>query len=273
MATSPSLLWFWEWLEFISIVIVGVGCWGEVWSEQHKFKPDSLAPTGYLNEWWKRFFWLFVVFGLAIELVAFGFSFLASNREIEGLKSQNIAWATKVEELRKATNEQEGMLRPRVLQFDSSAFRKGLKDKLKVKVEILYPKDDVESWEFSGQIEMDLISEGWQVSSPRPILEDDIPTTVERESDSNWPLMARMGVSSGGFGLIVGSNLNDPRTNPSLLGFITALSAGFNNGRYGNSMTDCMQDSRIHDNLIKLIIGSMYEVDNWGNNKGIRQLK
>src|SRR5882724_3308680 len=102
--SSPEWLSFWEVVEFVSIIIVGVGCWGEVWSEHHKFspKPNDLMPPVRLNKKWERKFWLMVLGGLCIELVAFGFSFLASNREIEALHKDN-AELFKVGEYAKAS--------------------------------------------------------------------------------------------------------------------------------------------------------------------------
>jgi hypothetical protein len=104
---SPSWIWIWEWLEFISIVVVGIGCWGEVWAEHHKFKtqPNDLMPPSLINKKYERVFWLMVVFGLGIELIAFGFSFLAANREIEGLHRANLELQRKLQP-RRITMEQ-----------------------------------------------------------------------------------------------------------------------------------------------------------------------
>jgi hypothetical protein len=87
--SSPSLLWFWELVEFLSIIVVIVGCWGEGWSDHHKFRDEfaSPLPVHSIKDWWKRFFWKTVIMGLSIEFIAFVFSFIASNREIEGLKA------------------------------------------------------------------------------------------------------------------------------------------------------------------------------------------
>jgi hypothetical protein len=104
---SPAWISVWEWVEFISIVVVGIGCWGEVWAEHHKFKqhPNDLMPRFIINKKYERVFWLMVVFGLGIELIAFGFSFLASNREIEGLHRANLELQVKLQP-RRITMEQ-----------------------------------------------------------------------------------------------------------------------------------------------------------------------
>jgi len=98
---SPALLPMWEGLEFASIIIVGIGCWGEVWAEHHKFSddPNNILPNDLINKKWIRVFWLMVVWGLALELVAFGFAFIASNKEIEGLQKSNWEMQTNVASL------------------------------------------------------------------------------------------------------------------------------------------------------------------------------
>ena len=97
--TSPSQLWIWEWLEFASIIVVGVGCWGEVWAQHYRFtgRPNNLTPTSLLNKRWERRFWLMVVWGLPLELVAFGSSFTISNREIEDLQAKNLTTGATLE--------------------------------------------------------------------------------------------------------------------------------------------------------------------------------
>ncbi|MDR3457256.1 MAG: hypothetical protein P4N60_07410 [Verrucomicrobiae bacterium] len=95
---DPASLWIWELVEATSIIIVGVGCWGEVWAEHHKFSdnPNDILPTSRLNKLWERRFWLMVVWGLGIELFAFCFTLLASNREIQSLTRDNLALQTKM---------------------------------------------------------------------------------------------------------------------------------------------------------------------------------
>ena len=101
---SPALLPVWETIEFVSIIIVGIGCWGEVWAEHHKFSEDlnNILPSDRTNKKWIRFFWLMVVWGLALELVAFGFAFISSNREIEGLHKDNLGLKSNVADLEKS---------------------------------------------------------------------------------------------------------------------------------------------------------------------------
>src|ERR1700690_3809814 len=108
--TSPSWLWIWFLIEFISIVVIAIGCAGEAWAEIHKFSdkvknsPNSerlgkKRTSEQRKNWWKFFFGWVVVGGLAIELIAFSCSFIASNREIEGLKGGNLRLSIELEKL------------------------------------------------------------------------------------------------------------------------------------------------------------------------------
>ena len=149
---SPSLLPVWEVAEFSSIIIVGVGCWGEVWAEHHKFADDlnDILASDRRNKFWVRFFWLMVVWGLALELVAFGFAFMASNKEIEGLQH-------KVEDLRASNDALEAQIQPRRITpeqknkiiRDLYAWR-FIEDKCSVKIWV--QRFDVEANVFASQI-------------------------------------------------------------------------------------------------------------------------
>ena len=90
--SAPSLLWFWEWLEFVSILVIGAGCAGEWYCDHHTFKgrvQSILSTERTTKQKWEWRFGLMVVLGLAVEGVGFTFGFLASNREIEGLRRVN----------------------------------------------------------------------------------------------------------------------------------------------------------------------------------------
>src|SRR5580692_2409538 len=89
---SPPWWIFWEKVEFVSIVVIGLGCAGEAFAEHHKFKEGLSAmfiPSKSPQQILKRVCGWMVVVGLGVELIAFGFSFVASNREIEGLRQKN----------------------------------------------------------------------------------------------------------------------------------------------------------------------------------------
>jgi hypothetical protein len=72
-------------VEAVSILVIIIGCWGEGWAERH-----------HAREWCKRLFWRLVVGGLAVEFMAFGVSFWASNIEIARLTRQNIELRAKL---------------------------------------------------------------------------------------------------------------------------------------------------------------------------------
>jgi hypothetical protein len=203
--TSPASLWFWELLEFISIIIVGVGCWGEVWAEHHKFsaRPNDILPSSRINKIWERRFWLMVVGGLALELFAFAFSFLASNREISGLN-------LKIEELRKQNDENDrnskfsaAMLGPRTYRLSffpaletkppltnmmfSGRFESILKTSPKGNVKILYLEGDSEVWGFSQFLMVCLGDSGWSVYGNRPISQETLlKLTFSRFPEGIW---------------------------------------------------------------------------------------
>jgi len=98
-----------------------------------------------------------VVWGLVIELVAFQFAFRASNKEIEGLKSDNIAAAKRVEELRKANDALEAEIQPRRITPEQKAAIiqdlnkwRFIPDKCEVDVEV--DESDIEAKVFAQQI-------------------------------------------------------------------------------------------------------------------------
>src|SRR5882762_3988221 len=91
--TSPPWGSFWFSVEAICILVVAFGCGAEVWADLHKFSDKfRIDPkSGRLGEktlgaqrkeWWKIFFGIIVAMGLAVEVMAFSFSFLTSSREI-----------------------------------------------------------------------------------------------------------------------------------------------------------------------------------------------
>ena len=76
--SESSWLVFWFIVEAASIVCIAVGCLGEWLAEKFHFRHKPKTVFGAM-----------VVCGLAVELLAFGFSFILSFREIEGLRSKN----------------------------------------------------------------------------------------------------------------------------------------------------------------------------------------
>ena len=103
-------------MESLSIIVIGVGCWGEGWVDHHHFK-EGIKSILYIGETkqkrWKEHFWKMVVIGLGVELIAFGVSFVSSNREIEGLRSANLELQTQVLRLEEKTKERHITLQQR----------------------------------------------------------------------------------------------------------------------------------------------------------------
>jgi hypothetical protein len=112
--SSPAMLGFWEWLEFVSIVIIVAGCAGEAWAAHYKFSDGLASPTpvhSLKEKWERRFGWM---------VVAFTFSFLASNHEIEGLRSDNLGLQTNVLTLKSNNLVMEKTVRELAHLYDQS---------------------------------------------------------------------------------------------------------------------------------------------------------
>jgi hypothetical protein len=106
---SPSMATFWEVVEAITIVLVTLGCAGEVWAEHHEFAedPSSLMPTEHVKKKWELFFGCVVFISLAVEFFAFGLSLIGasiesshSKREIANLQSTNLLFEQSIETLK-----------------------------------------------------------------------------------------------------------------------------------------------------------------------------
>jgi hypothetical protein len=103
-----------------------------------------------------------VVIGLAIELFAFGISFIISYREIERLRSVNLALARQIQDVAKRLGSRESRL-----------FSFGFPDKTKScpkgSALILFNDGNTEAKNFAGGLWSDLQSAGWKVHDPAPI--------------------------------------------------------------------------------------------------------
>jgi hypothetical protein len=201
MLCSPSRLFFWETAEFFSIILVIIGCWGEGWAEHHAFKDEfsSPKPVRSQKERWKRFFWKTVIIGLAIEMIAFGISFVASNREIEGLRSNNVTLQSNLTNLQVAQ-------KPRWQRFSADAFNKTIAGGPTTNIEILYAPNDENSSVFAVSTERLLIDAGWKVVGFREFSEGDAIPGWEKEHSAEIggprSLSARVGAVWGEFGFL-----------------------------------------------------------------------
>lgn len=251
--TSPSWGWIWFRVEFICIIVVAIGCGGEVWADRHKFfdKVKTNPTLGRLGEkklaaeikeWWKIFFGVVVVMGLAIEALAFSCSFLASNLEIETLRKQNFELGKDIQ--------------PRMEKFDRMAFRQAIKGKPSRRVELLYQENDSDSYLLAEAVVGCLQAEGWNTIGPRPLREDDL---VLSGTNHNEPLIMRAGVSLSGVAFVTKNpsapELDDP-VSVLVNAFCRARSRG--PGVTTSLAFGCSTDPRLPDDLIRFIIGPKY---------------
>src|SRR5262249_43388508 len=128
----------------------------------------------------------------------------------------------RVEELRKQNLELERQLQPRFTTFDKEKFRNELKGKPKTRVDVIYPKDDGESYDLANLIAGLLKSEGWTVLGPRPLLEDDVDPNV---ADKTAPLIVRAGVGWGGIAFIVKTLAEPDMTNSPTTVLMNAITS------------------------------------------------
>jgi hypothetical protein len=197
---SPSnSLRFWLLLstsvEAVSIVVIAAGCWGEGWSERHH-------AVGRL----KRFFWKMVVWGLAVELLAFTVSFIAANIEIERLQSANSAQATQIHTLW----IRQG---PRYFRLLNFGFLGLVKSRPTGQVVILFEDNNREVKEFAEQILFDLQGGGWKVLSfspftPEQILKIAPPSSTNTIAFELEEAGARDGLAITAHGMDAGSAAN-----------------------------------------------------------------
>jgi hypothetical protein len=254
--SSPEWLSFWEFVEFGSIIIVIIGCWGEGWSAHHKFDDHFASPTPIdpKREKYGRIFWRIVVFGLWAELIAFGFSFTGSNREIEGLKGKNLDLAKNLESLRKVNLELERDLQPRASRLNKERFLMALKEIKPASVDLVYPKDDAETFALLTAMKRPLVSSGWTVLGPRPISEIDALT-----NDSNAPLIVRAGLAGSAQILIVVKHMNGNANDNTVFDLVGALGNGKGiMGRSAPMAFRTVEDPRLPDNVVKLIFSSQF---------------
>ena len=163
-----------------------------------------------------------IVAGLAVEWIAGTTAEVMQSSENRELESTNMRLSLRVEELRKQNDKMELLSKPRVGRWDWESMGKYLNMKPKWKAEVLYKKDDAESFEFARFITILLSSAGWEISGFREFSENDFPPTSFMSPSShdwqnndnpykNWPLERRFGIGSGSICLI---QKNEPPPDP-----------------------------------------------------------
>jgi hypothetical protein len=242
----------WGWADVIATFLVVVGVIGEVWAFYMKtpFNPTAfprLESKKRAVEIWSL---VILLVGVAIEVPA----------TVENLKDAANA--------RLESKTLEAKLRPRILQFDSSAFRDALNGKPKFDVRLLYSKDDADSYDLSFKIWSALQDVGWSASMPRPIVENDVPLIMK---GTPWepPLAWMMGAQNGNFSFLA-NNLDDKSKASPIHVLENAVSAAFGYGLFGSAGEVEMRDDRLPDNFVIMVIGGSYAGRNWGNGRKLK---
>lgn len=123
MVALISLYSFWEWTDIIGLLIVTVGCGGELWLH---FKSAPYNPTDFHflesgRRGWETLFLVLVVLGLALEFVALPISLTQSHREVGALQNETQRMKKQTEELRRGNLELEAKIQPRAITPEQTA--------------------------------------------------------------------------------------------------------------------------------------------------------
>ena len=127
-----------------------------------------------------------------IFVVVFAGFALVSGLIVNKRQSREIAFAN--ERTAKAELELEKLKLTRRERFNRDAFREEIRGKPKIRVELLFQKDDVDSYTLEETIKGCLNAEGWTVIGPRPIREEDLAFS---EIDKDAPASVRAGAAFG----------------------------------------------------------------------------
>ncbi len=232
---------------------MAIGCFGE-W---YLFKKPMPADADHHRSRELQFI-LVVAIGVTMELCGLAHSIPEAIR----LEREVIEGKIRVEELRKANLTLESSVvflkarnLPRFIEFDEGAFRNALRGQAKVNVELLYLKDDLESYDLARKIMDGLCLEQWPVIGLRPIREEDASPDGDKYS---VPLSLRAGLPSWG-GIAYVSKTVDLSTNNPINKLIDALNAAQLKGSVrANLFRTGHNDPRLPDNFVRLIVGSKY---------------
>ena len=222
------MVWVWESLDALTIIVVALGCWGEVWVEHHKFKskPLDLMPVEFVKSKYRILFGRMVWIALAIEFFAFGMALIGSHKEIARLHKQaedagkDAAKASesavtnelRVEEL-KATNRELSKLvfklTPRQLTYDQMDWLQiflNSRDKSKDEpVRLRADSKDSESYRFALDIQAALAMGGIMIREIEPYnasAQTPLDISFSTWGESTPPLIAKYliaGFSSIGY--------------------------------------------------------------------------
>jgi hypothetical protein len=252
------------------------------------------APSGNIQnskemllssvEWWASVLTLWAtgaaLVAAAVAFIALGFSNKATKIKDEAFQRYKLESGTRIAEadakaadankVAAETRERAAKLEKEAAQarlevetiklsrfetLNTDEFRKQLHGKPKARVELLFQKDDVDSYMFARAIKSCLDAEGWPTST-RPIREEDLK---DSQIDKEAPTSVRAGVNLGGIAYVAKkhapSDDNDPvnvllraltsaRTFPG-----TTVTSGAFGGTY---------DPAFPDDLIRIIVGPRF---------------
>lgn len=169
--------------------------------------------------------------------------------------------------LRAELLKQERRTRPRFLGFDSTAFNEALKGKPAMRVEILYQKDDVESYDLATRVQQGFA--GHQAWYPMQLMAAEELHSLEPKFDGfSRPIILRAGAPMwGGFGYVVSpqllSEMQDNKT--GLLNTNSAAGAllyAMNVAQQNDSLTvrgfGITYWPSFPTNLIRVVVGAHY---------------
>ena len=211
-----------------------------------------------------RLFWPFeimafavLVLGLVVELFGSFAAERVQSKENAQLESTNTFLSLRIEELRKQNNELERETWPRWQRLNPTKFAEAINGRPKMNVEILYPPDNVEAYEFAYSINTALsVWSHWEVLDIRPYSVEDIVEPFFRTNKQliKMPLGMRLGNGFEFDGFLFEANNSSPTlssgTNSAIESFIFALRAS------GISWIPYSVDTdpKLPDNVLKIIV-------------------
>ncbi len=141
---------------------------------------------------------------------------------------------------------------PRANLFDREAFFKILKGKPKAKVEILYEKENLDSWLLAKIIEAMLKKAEWSEVTRRPLREAD---ALNLEWLADAPLSVRAGAENGGAGIVA----RQVPSGAEALSRETAFGALMWGLNWAGSLTSpSHSDPRMPEGLLRIVVGQKY---------------
>jgi len=198
------------------------------------------------------------VVGVTILIVGFRESALRGRAQV----AEKNRWNQELQGARTRADEAMAKQQPRFLQFDAPAFHNALKGKSPIRVELLYRKDDEDSFDLALKIKSLLDAEGWVAIGPRPIREEDTLPGLEGPF-KEAPITVRAGAGWSGIGYAVkklkAGDPDDPVV--ALVGAFTAATA-HGRGKQTSQIFQGSEDSRLPEDLVKFIIGLKYSGPN-----------